>query len=89
MRKPTSCTNEGEYPARFRVWMKNGDPESVSSTFNCFVPMIDHSYLAVVGSFRLLLPRRLFRANVYESCKSEFCCNAVSSTSGLAGCRFP
>jgi len=41
MRKPTSCSNEGEHPARFRVWMKNGDPESVSSTFNCFVPMID------------------------------------------------
>jgi len=41
MRKPTSCTNEGEHPAQFRVWMKNGEPESVSSTFNCFVPMID------------------------------------------------
>ena len=41
MRKPTSCTNEGEHRARFRVWMKNGAPESVSSTFNCFVPMID------------------------------------------------
>jgi hypothetical protein len=40
MRKPTSCVNEGEHPARFRVWMKNGDAESVSSTFNCFVPMI-------------------------------------------------
>jgi hypothetical protein len=23
------------------VWMKNGVPESVASTFNCFVPMID------------------------------------------------
>ena len=41
MRKPTSCVNEGEHPARFRVWMKNGDPQSVSSTFSCFVPMID------------------------------------------------
>ena len=41
MRKPTSCINEGEHPARFRVWMKNGDPQSVSSTFTCFVPMID------------------------------------------------
>ena len=41
MRRPTSCTNEGEHPARFRVWMKNGGPESVPSTFNCFVPMID------------------------------------------------
>jgi hypothetical protein len=41
MRKPTSCANEGEHPARFRVWMKNGAPESVASTFNCFVPMID------------------------------------------------
>jgi hypothetical protein len=41
MRKPTSCINEREHPARFRVWMKNGDPQSVSSTFTCFVPMID------------------------------------------------
>jgi hypothetical protein len=41
MRRPTSCTNDGEHPARFRVWMKNGGPESVPSTFNCFVPMID------------------------------------------------
>jgi hypothetical protein len=41
MRRPTSCTNESEHPARFRVWMKNGVPESVASTFNCFVPMID------------------------------------------------
>jgi len=41
MRKPTSCINEGEHQARFRVWMKNGKPESVSSTFTCFVPMID------------------------------------------------
>jgi hypothetical protein len=41
MRKPTSCINEGEHQARLRVWMKNGDPESVSSTFNCFVAMID------------------------------------------------
>ncbi len=41
MRKPTSCVNEGEHPARFRVWIKNGSPESVSSTFTCFVPMID------------------------------------------------
>ncbi len=41
MRKPTSCTNDGEHPARFRVWMKNGLPESVASTFNCFVPRID------------------------------------------------
>jgi hypothetical protein len=39
MRKPTSCVNEGEHQARFRVWMKNGDPQSVSSTF--IVPMID------------------------------------------------
>ena len=41
MRRPTSCTNEGEHPARFRVWLRNGGPESVPSTFNCFVPMID------------------------------------------------
>jgi hypothetical protein len=41
MRKPTSCINEREHPARFRVWMKNGHPQSVSSTFTCFVPMID------------------------------------------------
>ena len=41
MRKPTYCTNEREHPARFRVWMKNGAPESVLSTFNCFVQMID------------------------------------------------
>jgi|HubBroStandDraft_5_1064220.scaffolds.fasta_scaffold05513_3 hypothetical protein len=41
MRKPTSCINEREHPARFRVWMKNGDPQSVSSTFTCFVSMID------------------------------------------------
>ena len=41
MRRPTSCTNDGEHPARFRVWMKNGSPESVSSTFNRFVPKID------------------------------------------------
>ena len=40
MRRPTSCTNDGEHPARFRVWMKNGGPESVSSTFNCFVPRL-------------------------------------------------
>jgi len=41
MRKPTACADEAEHPARFRVWMKNGAPESVSSTFNCFVPKID------------------------------------------------
>jgi hypothetical protein len=41
MRKPTSCINEREHPARFRVWMKNGDPQSVSSTFTCFVRLID------------------------------------------------
>ena len=41
MRRPTYCTNEGEHPARFRVWLRNGGPESVPSTFNCFVPMID------------------------------------------------
>ncbi|MFZ3332711.1 MAG: hypothetical protein WA197_18900 [Candidatus Acidiferrales bacterium] len=41
MRKPTSCINEGVHPARFRVWIKNGDPQSVSSTFTCFVTMID------------------------------------------------
>ena len=41
MRKPTACAGEAEHPARFRVWMKNGAPESVSSTFNCFVPKID------------------------------------------------
>jgi hypothetical protein len=41
MRKPTSCINETEHPARFRVWMKNGKPKSVSATLTCFVPMID------------------------------------------------
>ena len=41
MRRPTSCTNDGEHPARFRVWLRNGGPESVPSTFNCFVPKID------------------------------------------------
>jgi hypothetical protein len=41
MRKPTSCIKEGEHQARLRVWMKNGNAESVSSTFTCFVPMID------------------------------------------------
>src|ERR1700751_255464 len=41
MRRPNSCTAEGEHPARFRVWLKNGAPESVASTFNCFVPRID------------------------------------------------
>jgi hypothetical protein len=41
MRKPTSCINEGEHQARFRVWMKNGEPEFVSSTFSCFVLMND------------------------------------------------
>ena len=41
MRRPTSCTNDGEHPARFRVWLRNGGPESVPSTFNCFVPMVD------------------------------------------------
>jgi hypothetical protein len=39
MLKPTDCINKGEDQARFRACMKNGDPESVSSTFNCFVPM--------------------------------------------------
>jgi hypothetical protein len=41
MRKPASCINQGEHQARFRVWMKNGCPEAVPSTFNCFVSMID------------------------------------------------
>jgi hypothetical protein len=41
MRKPTSCEGEGEHRAHFRVWMKNGEPKTVSSNFNCFVPMID------------------------------------------------
>jgi len=41
MRKPISCENEGENRARFRVWMKNGEAKTVSSNFNCFVPMID------------------------------------------------
>ena len=41
MRKPTSCIKEGEHQARFRVWMKNGELGSVSSTFNCFVSKID------------------------------------------------
>jgi hypothetical protein len=41
MRKPTSCESEGEHRARFRVWMKNGELGSVSSTFTCFVPLID------------------------------------------------
>jgi len=27
MCKPTSCIKEGEHQARFRVWMKNGNPE--------------------------------------------------------------
>ena len=41
MRKPISCESEGEHRARFRVWMKNGEPKTISSNFNCFVPMID------------------------------------------------
>ena len=41
MRRPTSRTNDGEHPARFRVWLRNGGPESVPSTFNCFVSKID------------------------------------------------
>ena len=41
MRKVTSCVNEGEYPARFRVWIKNGDPQTLSSAFTCLLPMID------------------------------------------------
>ena len=41
MHKPTSCESEGEHRAHFRVWMKNGEPKTVSSNFNCLVPMID------------------------------------------------
>ena len=41
MRKATLCANEGEHPARFHVWIKNGNPQSFSSAFTCFLPMID------------------------------------------------
>ncbi len=41
IRKPTSCVNEGKYPVRFRVWIKNGNPQSFSSAFTCFLPSID------------------------------------------------